>query len=170
MTDDNPLKILYDNLDPWLHQMPHYTRDELFAGVLVNLKEKHAFFDHEDGLLLYFVPENKWLVKVHFYSNNHSYKSVKNLRAIITRFFNNTKFEKLVGTTTLRGFAKASERTGIGRIEGILTQSHMTKDGKLIDQYIFGMNRKDYAQEQACCNSTGNNDVTLIQDIPESIN
>ena len=170
MTDNNPLKILYDNLDPWMHQMPHYTRDELFAGVLVNLKDSRAFFDHEDGLFLYFVPENKWLSKVHFYSNNHSYKSVKNLRAIITRFFNNTTFEKLVGITPLGGFVKASERTGIGQIEGILTQSHMTEEGKLIDQYIFGINRKDYVQEQACCNSTGNNRVLLTHDIPESIN
>lgn len=144
MTDDNPLKILYDNLDPWMHQMPQYTRDELFAGVLTNLKEKRAFFDHEYGLFLYFVPENSWLVKVHFYSNNHSYKSVKNLKKIITRFFVNTKFEKLIGITPVSGFLKASERTGIGRIEGILTQSHMTKDGELIDQYIFGINRKDY--------------------------
>lgn len=144
MNENNPLKILYDNLDPWMHQMPQYTRDELFAGVLENLKNKRAFFDYEDGLFLYFVPENSWLVKVHFYSNNHSYKSVKNLKKIISRFFEGTNFQKLVGVTPLEGFLKASERTGIGRIEGILTKSHMTKDGDLIDQYIFGINRDDY--------------------------
>lgn len=143
MNDDNPLKIIYDNLDPWMAQMPKYTRDELFAGILSSLKDQSAFFSFEDDLVIYFVPENPWLVKMHFYSKNHSYKSVKALRTILKRVFENSTFEKFVGITPLRKFVLASEKTGIGKLEGVLTKAHKTESGELIDLYVFGVSRED---------------------------
>ncbi len=135
-------QIIYEQIDPWVFQSPEKTKDQIFNEIVDDIKSGRSLPLEKDGFILYIVPETKWLARVHMFSKTSGF--VTSLRAcefITNLIFDSSKVEKLYGINHFKTVVKVSERIG-WKHEGTLTQSFMTKEGNLVDQYIFGITRK----------------------------
>jgi hypothetical protein len=135
--------IIYEQLDPWIFQVPTKTKDEIFADIVNDIRQGSALPLEKDGFILYIKPENQWLSRVHMFSKapNHVI-GIKAFQFLTNLVFDNSKIEKLYGMNHFKTAVKLSERVG-WKHEGTLSKSFMTKEGDLIDQYIFGITRKE---------------------------
>lgn len=134
--------IIYEQIDPWVFQSPEKTKDEIFSGILDDIRNARSMPLEKDGFILYIVPETKWLARVHMFAKTSNYAvSLKAFEFLTNLIFDNSKVEKLYGINHFKTAVKISERVG-WKHEGTLTKSFMTKEGNLKDQYIFGITRE----------------------------
>jgi hypothetical protein len=135
-------QIIYEQIDPWIFQAPEKTKDEIFNEIIVDIKTGKSLPLEKDGFVFYLIPETKWLARVHMFAkNNNAIDSLKASIFLTNLIFNNSKVAKLYGITPLKSMVKVSERVG-WKHEGVLSNSFMTKEGDLKDQYIFGITRQ----------------------------
>jgi hypothetical protein len=76
-----------------------------------------------------------------FAKNNNAIDSLKASIFLTNLIFDNSKVVKLYGITPLQSMVKVSKRVG-WKHEGVLSNSFMTKEGDIKDQYIFGITRQ----------------------------
>lgn len=139
-------QIIYEQIDPWIFQVPEKSKDEIFNGILDDIRSGKSLPLEKDGFIIYLVPETNWLARVHIFAKNSKPFDSVNAGIFLTNLiFDNSKVDKLYGITPLKGMVKVSEKIG-WKHEGILTKSFMTKDGELKDQYIFGVTRTENKQ------------------------
>jgi hypothetical protein len=135
-------QIIYEQIDPWVFQSPEKSKDEIFNEMLDDIRSGRSLPLEKDGFILYIVPETKWLARVHMFSKaGNFYTSLRACEFLTNLIFDNSKVEKLYGINHFKTVVKISERIG-WKHEGNLSKSFMTKDGDLIDQYIFGITRQ----------------------------
>lgn len=139
-------RIIYEQIDPWIFQSPEKTKDDIFGEIELDIKLGKSLPLEKDGFIFYIVPETKWLARVHMFAKNDSpIKSLKASVFLTNLIFDNSKVMKLYGITSLKSMIKVSERIG-WKHEGTITESFMTKEGNLKDQYIFGITREQNKQ------------------------
>jgi hypothetical protein len=135
-------QILYEQIDPWIFQVPTKTKDEIFNDIVDNIKGGKAIPLEKDGFILYVVPENNWLARIHMFSKTGNHiVSIKAFEKLTNLIFDNSKVQKLYGINPFKTMIKLSEKIG-WKHEGTLSKSFMTKEGELKDQYIFGVTRE----------------------------
>lgn len=139
-------RIIYEQIDPWIFQSPEKTKDDIFGEIELDIKLGKSLPLEKDGFIFYIVPETKWLARVHMFAKNDSpIKSLKASVFLTNLIFDNSKVMKLYGITSLKSMIKVSERIG-WKHEGTITESFMTKEGNLKDQYVFGITREQNKQ------------------------
>lgn len=136
-------ELIYDSIDPWLWQMPNDSKDEIFKGMVYDIENHIAFPFEKNGLMFYIKPENIWLYRVHMFSKTKSLtKTIENSVHITDHLFDTCKdLQKIYGLNPFKGFTRMIHRAG-WQNEGVLTKSLMTKEGVMIDQYVYGITRE----------------------------
>lgn len=139
------LEILYKKLDPWSMETPEKTKDQIFAEILKEIQHKKAFVLESNNVVFYLMPETKYRARLHLFSDVKSLKEGISGSNELTNFLfcNINNLQKIYGITPHKKFLPIIHKFG-WRHEGILTNSYLSKDGKIIDQFIFGITRNEY--------------------------
>lgn len=139
-------QIIYEQIDPWTFQSPEKTKDEIFNEILDDIRSGRSIPLEKDSFILYIVPETRWLARVHMFSKSENHvKSMQAFQFLTNLVFDNSKVQKLYGINHFKIVTKIVPKIG-WKNEGILSKSFMTKEGNLIDQYIFGVTREQNQQ------------------------
>jgi hypothetical protein len=149
--------ILYEKIDPWTAQCPHKTKDQIFETMLSDMDKNLAFPAEKDGMIFYIMPETPWLARLHLYSATKTVKQTISAGKYLTSFmFDSIKtLEKIYGITPHQKFVRVAHKFG-WRQEGVLSRSYLTRDEKLVDQYMFGITRPEYANIYSKSNKAQN--------------
>lgn len=125
-------------------QVPHQQKDHIFQDMVHDLENGYSLALERNGVVFYFVPENEWLYRMHLFSKAQDLKlAIEGSLYLTNQIFDlMPKLQKVYGITPHKGLLRVSEKYG-WKYEGILTQSFMTSDGALKDQYIFGVTRSE---------------------------
>lgn len=135
---------LYKRVDPWIMQAPEQSKDNLFQVMVKDLEDGYTLAFENNNVVFYVEPENKWLCRIHIFSDATSpikaiEGGVKNTNQI---FDSMLSIQKIYGITPLKSLIRISEKFG-WKHEGTLKDSFMQKDGTLKDQYVFGVTRNE---------------------------
>lgn len=136
-------ELIYKSIDPWVWQMPHLTKDEIFIGMQYDIEHHIAFPFEYNKTMFYIKPENKWLYRIHMYSDTKSLKTtIQNTNIITNHLFDTCPdLYKLYGINPFKAYSRVISKAG-WNLEGILSKSMMTNEQLLIDQYIYGITRE----------------------------
>jgi len=142
---EQTLEILYDQIDPWMLQTPDSSKDQIFNGMINDIKNGVAYPFEKNGLIFYTIPETKWLYRLHLFSKTspsitEKYEAANYLTNYL--FHNFSDLHKIYGVNPFKSFKRVVSRTG-WRQEGMLSNSHMTEKNALKDQYIWSITREE---------------------------
>lgn len=145
MNVDKTLQIIYKKLDPWSFENPDKTKDQLFEEILDDIKAKVSFPIEKNGMVFYVMPETQQRARLHLFSDTYSVKtSIESAKWLTNFLFTKiNSLEKLYGITPHSKFLRTIHRFG-WKHEGTLTHSHLSKSGKMVDQYVFGVTKHDF--------------------------
>jgi hypothetical protein len=135
-------EVIYENIDPWMMQTPDQSKDQIYSGILLDIKRKISFPLEYDGMVFYLIPETKWLARLHLFSSVKNPIKALNAARHLTRktFMMIPSLKKIYGITPHMKLKKVCEKVN-WKLEGTLTSSFMSSAGKLKDQYIIGIER-----------------------------
>ena len=136
---------MHDKVDPWMLQTPDNTKDEIFQGMLADMRNGVAYPFYKNKLIFYTIPETKWLYRIHLFSQyegslNQLYEDGRYLTNYL--FDNYSDLQKLYGITPHVGMQRVGPKIG-WKLEGVLSKSHMKKNMTLVDQRVFGVTREE---------------------------
>jgi hypothetical protein len=135
-------QIIYNNVDPYVSQNFKLTKDEIFEGICKNLDNGNYFAAELNDFVVLFCPETQFVSKVHLFSENKTYSTLKNINLISKHYFDNTPCLKLYGLMSDRRIYVSSLRSG-WKHQGIITKSFVLKNGDVVDQYITGITKTE---------------------------
>lgn len=139
-------EIIYNNIDPWTEQRPDATKDEIFRDICYGLDNGLLYAVEDNGFVMLFQHENRYLCRVHLYSDSTSFKIVKSVHKIMKHIFDNTNMQKVYGMFENKKIGSLAVRTG-WKFHGEITEATMTKDSGMQSLYIYGISRKDFYEQ-----------------------
>jgi hypothetical protein len=147
---DRTLEIIYNKLDPWSFENPDKTKDQLFAEILSDIKTKQSFPIEKDGMVFYVMPETDQRARLHLFSETRNVKTSIESAKWLTNFLfcHINSLEKLYGITPHKKFIRVINKFH-WKHEGTLTHSHLSKSGKMKDQYVFGVTKHEFLLQQS---------------------
>ena len=149
MNLDRTLEIIYKKLDPWSFENPGKTKEQLFTEILGDIKAKVSFPIEKDSMVFYVMPETPQRARLHLFSDTRNAKETIASAKWLTNFLfcNINSLEKLYGISPHPKFPQTIHKFG-WKHEGTLTHSHLSKSGKMKDQYVFGVTKHDFLLQQ----------------------
>ncbi len=147
---DKTLKIIYNKLDPWSFENPTKTKEQLFTEILGDIKAKVSFPVEKDGMVFYVMPETAQRARLHLFSETKTPKATIESAKWLTNFLfcNINSLEKLYGISPHPKFPQTIHKFG-WKHEGTITHSHLSKSGKMKDQYVFGVTKHEFLLQQS---------------------
>lgn len=140
---NNIRDIIYRNINPWTEQRPDATREEIFLEICNNLDSGMSYAVEKDGFVAMFNADNRYLCKIHVFSECKSYKIVSSLKHIISHMFEITEFQKFYGMFENKKLGSLAVKAG-WKYEGELTKSCMAQSNEMKSLYIYGIARSDF--------------------------
>ena len=123
---------------------PNETKEQIFTGMKHDIDNHLAFPFEHNGTMFYLKPDNLWVYRVHMFSQTKSLrKTIENANFITNHLFDTIpQVQKLYGINPFKAFGRVVAKAG-WTPEGHLSKSLMTEEGKMIDQYIYGISRDE---------------------------
>lgn len=138
-------KIIYDNIDPWTDQRPHFTKDQIYETICYNLDNGFSYAVEENGLVVLFNAESKYVSRIHIFSDCKSYKIVNSLKNIIGYIFENSEMQKVYGMFQNKKLGALAEKAG-WKYHGEMTESAITEHEGMQSLYIWGISKREYCE------------------------
>ena len=144
-------KIIWDGLNTFetaseFNQIETGSKKEVFENIKQRLSNENLLAICDNDLVFLFERDTEHLAKMHLFSNSKTGLKKRfyvSGQKVIKHFFDITKINKVWGMSPDERFAKVVGKSGFWKNEGVLTESYLNKNGEYVDQYIFGVTRKD---------------------------
>lgn len=138
-------EIIYETLDPWTMEDPTSSKDQIFSGLIQDVKDGIAFPFERNDMVFYVMPETKYRARLHLFSQTKDAgTTVKTGRELTKYMFDNIKpLQKIYGITPHQKMILVAKRIG-WKHEGTLHGSYYSMSGEMKDQYLFGVTRQDF--------------------------
>jgi hypothetical protein len=144
-------EIIYEDIDEEAVQVNGVNKNQIFRKIITDLEKKNTFAFLKDDVVFHCTPDSDYVVRLNLFTVNEGIFGRKRLRAAteLTKYiFTNTPYVKIYGVTANEKFlAMAKYTKWLPGQEGIVSKSYMTKDGRLIDQYLIGVNKEDFMRQ-----------------------
>lgn len=140
------LDIIYEALDPWTMEDHLSSKDQIFAGLVQDIKDGVAFPIEKNGMVFYVMPETKYRAKLHLFSQTKDAgTTLKTARELTKLLFANVKsLQKIYGITPHQKMLLVAKRVG-WKHEGTMKGSYYSPTGEMMDQYIFGVTKQEFS-------------------------
>lgn len=133
-----------DNINEF--EQGEHSKEQIFQNIKERLSDNSLLAICDDDLVFLFERETNYVARMHLHSNSKTGLKKRfyvSGQKVIKHFFDITEINKVWGMSPDQRFAKVVGKSGFWKNEGILTESHLNKNGEYVDQYIFGVTRKD---------------------------
>jgi hypothetical protein len=144
-------EIIYNDLHEEAFQVPGLTKDQIFTKITNDLKNRSTFALIKDDVVFHCSPDSSHVVRLNLFTINDGVFGRARLKAAteLTKYiFTNTPYIKIYGVTANKKFlAMAKYTKWLPGQEGVISKSYVTNDGKLIDQYVIGVNKEEFMRQ-----------------------
>jgi hypothetical protein len=136
-------QIIYNSLlkNPFAMQGDD-TPEETLLKIKERLSRKECIAIEDGGFVIMLEPENKYLGRVHFFSDNGTFNWLKSGNKIVKFIFDNFQFIKIYNMYGDRRMSVVGKRGG-WKHEGTLEKAYWNGE-KFEDLYISSFHKDDY--------------------------
>lgn len=142
MTQDTIESLLWDFSDPITFQSHDLSKSEVFEHLTQEIRQGKIIPMLMDGILFLFVPENKFVLRMHLISKSKT--PISTIKRMTETVFQQTTFRKIYGFASDQRFIRAVERFGGGlwKFEGTVEGMFYDQAGGAHPVFIFGATKK----------------------------